>query len=265
MISINTAWLGRSIALLAISSAIAGCGEPHEVVHGSQTQSRAPCDHADAIAPDITSGWDWPANEVAALVKRANGGDVEAAQRLWDYYSVHEDRPNSRYWQLWLFKRGDDEAMSFQGSELYYSAKKRPNNDPQKLIQLREAQRIVTLLESRQPDRRSSYELENIQQEIDDVKAGKDGPIQDDYDLDEQASSLFDEAQSFPDNAPEKLTKLRSALTLYQRMSRQVSHMDAMTLRCSNLAHLLYPNERAVPVKTLVEREIERLVKANGR
>ena len=83
--------------------------------------------------------------------------------------------------------------------------------------------------------------------------------IGDDYALDEEGSQLFREAISLADANPLKLKKLHMAQGFFNRMSRQVAVMDAVTLRGSGLSYLLQPNEGAVASRTLVAREIRRL------
>lgn len=95
-----------------------------------------------AVAPDIRDGWQWSEKEVAALKKRAKSGDMKAADRLLDYYSVHEDEANISYWEDWLFKHGDRGATQNRALKLYSASKRRPSGDPRKLVDLKEAERL---------------------------------------------------------------------------------------------------------------------------
>jgi hypothetical protein len=95
-----------------------------------------------SVAPDIRDGWQWSAEEMAALTKSAKSGDMEAADRLHQYYSVHEDQVNVAYWDDWLFKRGDRGATQNRALKLYSTSKKRPSDDPRKLAELKEAERL---------------------------------------------------------------------------------------------------------------------------
>jgi hypothetical protein len=81
----------------------------------------------------------------------------------------------------------------------------------------------------------------------------------DSYALGEMASELFNEATNLSDQSPAKMKKLLTARNYYRRIDRQDSFMDATTLRGAGLSHLLRPEEYAVDMQTLVEREIERL------
>jgi hypothetical protein len=94
------------------------------------------------VAPDIRDGWQWSADEVAALTKRANSGDMEAADRLLQYYSVHEDAARIGYWEDWLFKRGHPGAIRSRAYRLYSASEKRSSDDPLKLIELKAAERL---------------------------------------------------------------------------------------------------------------------------
>lgn len=93
-------------------------------------------------SPDIRSGWQWSAEEVAALTRRAEAGNMEAADRLLQYYSVHENRAKMDYWEDWLFKRGDPGAIRQRTQRLYSASEKRPSGDPRKLAELKEAERL---------------------------------------------------------------------------------------------------------------------------
>ena len=63
-----------------------------------------------AVAPDIRAGWQWSEKEITALTKRAEAGDMKAADRLLQYYSVHEDEANITYWEDRLLKGGSRRA-----------------------------------------------------------------------------------------------------------------------------------------------------------
>ncbi len=115
------------------------------------------------FAPDIRDGWDWPAKEVAALIKRAKAGDVEAADRLHQYYSVHEDEVNMAYWEDWLFKRGDLGAIEMRVHRLYSASERRSSDDPQKLVELREVERLERLVTA---ERGKTPFLDKIKSEI---------------------------------------------------------------------------------------------------
>ena len=95
-----------------------------------------------AVAPDIRDGWQWSEKEIAALTKRAKSGDMKAADRLHQYYSVHEDEANISYWEEWLFKRGDRGATQNRALKLYSASQKRRSGDARKLVELKEAERL---------------------------------------------------------------------------------------------------------------------------
>ena len=95
-----------------------------------------------SYAPDIEEGWQWSAHQVSALTKRAEAGDIEAADRLHQYYSVHENLAKIHYWDEWLFERGDSGAISRKVSRLYSRSKRRKSGDPQKLVELIKAERL---------------------------------------------------------------------------------------------------------------------------
>jgi hypothetical protein len=95
-----------------------------------------------AIAPDIRDGWQWSEEEIAMLKKRAKSGDMKAADRLHQYYSVHEDKANMAYWDEWLFTRGDRGAIQNRALSLYSASKERRLGDPSKLAELKEAERL---------------------------------------------------------------------------------------------------------------------------
>lgn len=98
--------------------------------------------HDTEYSPDILSGWQWSDEEVTALTRRAEAGNMEAADRLLQYYSVHENRAKMDYWEDWLFKRGDLRAIRQRAQRLYSASEKRSSSDPRKLAELKEAERL---------------------------------------------------------------------------------------------------------------------------
>lgn len=94
------------------------------------------------FAPDIRDDWQWSAEEIVALTKRAKAGDLAAADRLYQYYSVHEDEENLAYWENWLFKHGDPGAIKMRAHKIYSVAQERSPTDPRKLKELKEAERL---------------------------------------------------------------------------------------------------------------------------
>lgn len=116
-------------------------------------------------APDIRDGWRWSTAEVTAMIKKAEGGDMDAADRLFQYYSVHEDSAKLAYWEEWLLKRGDPGAIELRANKLYSDAKIRSDSDPQKLALLKEAERLW--LSVRPDDKRGDdYFLSKLRSEI---------------------------------------------------------------------------------------------------
>jgi hypothetical protein len=95
-----------------------------------------------AVAPDIRDGWQWSKEEIVALKKRATSGDMQAADRLSQYYSVHEDEVNEGYWEDWLFKRGDPGAIKRRAHRVYSASEQRSANNPRKLRELKEAEQL---------------------------------------------------------------------------------------------------------------------------
>lgn len=93
-------------------------------------------------APDIRDGWQWSKAELAETTTRADSGDLDAANRLFQYYSVHEDQEKIAYWQDWLFKRGDPGAIELRVHKLFTSAGERKPSDIRKLRELQEAERL---------------------------------------------------------------------------------------------------------------------------
>jgi hypothetical protein len=128
-------------ALLA-GQAQAGDAEAAKKLEQIQKARSAMPQGETEYAPDIRDGWQWSADEVAALIKRANSGDMKAADRLHQYYSVHEDEAQIAYWEDWLFKRGDPGAIEMRAHRLYSASGKRPTSDPRKLVELKEAERL---------------------------------------------------------------------------------------------------------------------------
>lgn len=96
----------------------------------------------EAYAPGVAGGWDWPAEEVSALTRRATAGDMEAADRLLQYYYSHENEAKMKYWEEWLFERGDRGAIQKRAEALYSASQSRPPSDSQKLAELKEAERL---------------------------------------------------------------------------------------------------------------------------
>lgn len=114
-------------------------------------------------APDIRDGWQWPAEEVAALTRRAEAGDMIAADRLLQYYSVHENDAKIDYWEDWLFKRGNPGAIRSRVHRLYSASKKRSSDDPRKLVELKEAERLERSVTA---DRADNPFLNKIRSEV---------------------------------------------------------------------------------------------------
>lgn len=126
-------YLGMPLAIALVI--MSGCSD-------QPSQKRQPDKLAGAIAPDITDGWQWSKAELIEMTKRAESGDLDAANRLLDYYSVHEVQEKTAYWQDWLFKRGDLGAIEFRVHSLFTSSRERASSDPRKLTELREAERL---------------------------------------------------------------------------------------------------------------------------
>jgi hypothetical protein len=123
-----------------------------------------------AVAPDMRDGWQWSEKEIAALTKRAKSGDMKAADRLLQYYSVHEDEPNISYWEDWLFKRGDRGAAQNRALKLYTASKRRPYGDPRKLVELKEAERLERSVSDGHED---SVFLDTLRSEIASIEKSK--------------------------------------------------------------------------------------------
>ena len=154
------------VALPLMLVAATSCSDGSK--HRKEAVENANRDHLPQIrdsAPDIRDGWRWTDTEVEALTRRANSGDMEAADRLLQYYSVHENYPKTAYWEDWLFKRGDPGARSLRAQQLYSTARRRDNNDPRKLSELREAGRLYFSLP---PERIGIYDyfLNNVKAEL---------------------------------------------------------------------------------------------------
>lgn len=96
----------------------------------------------EAYAPGISDGWHLPAGEVTALTNRATAGDVEAADRLLQYYYANENEAKIKYWEEWLFERGDRGAIQKRAQALYSASQSRLPWDPKKLVELKEAERL---------------------------------------------------------------------------------------------------------------------------
>lgn len=123
-----------------------------------------------AVAPDIRDGWQWSKEEIAALKKRATSGDLEAADRLSQYYSVHEDHVNVAYWEDWLFKHGDSGAIKRRAHRVYSASEERSANDPRKLKELKEAER---LWQSATAERTDNPFLDKMRSEIASIEGSK--------------------------------------------------------------------------------------------
>lgn len=131
------------IAVAVVSVVLAGCSDGSS--GGQQRNKAAEPEKQESdpiLAPDLRGGWQWPTAEVAGLTERAEAGDMEAADRLYQYYLVHEDGAKIAYWENWLFKRGHPGATERRAHRLYSSAEKRADKDPRKLEELREAERL---------------------------------------------------------------------------------------------------------------------------
>jgi hypothetical protein len=123
-----------------------------------------------AVAPDISDGWQWSEKEITALKKRAKSGDMAAADRLVQYYSVHEDEANISYWEDWLFKRGDPGATQNRAFKLYSASKRRRSGDPRKLVDLKEAERLE---KSVTDGREDNFFLDTLRSEIASIEKSK--------------------------------------------------------------------------------------------
>lgn len=119
------------------------------------------------VAPDIRDGWQWSAAEVAALTRSAQSGDVAAANKLFQYYSVHEDRAKMTYWEDWLFKRGDPGSTELRVHRIYSTARQRDDDDPRKLAELQEAEQLWL---SVHPENMDNPFLDRLRSEIASVK-----------------------------------------------------------------------------------------------
>jgi hypothetical protein len=148
----------------------AGCSDrPAQEQQQGKRKSPNERPQVNEFAPDIRDGWRWSAAEVAALNKKAEAGDMGAANRLLQYYSVHEDSAKIAYWEDWLLKRGDPDAIELRANKLYSDAQGRPDNDPQKLALLKEAERLW--LSVRHGDKRGDdYFLSKLRSEITSVE-----------------------------------------------------------------------------------------------
>jgi hypothetical protein len=124
----------------------------------------------NSVAPDIRDGWQWSAAEIAALTKRTKSGDMEAADRLSQYYSVHEDEANIAYWEDWLFRHGHRGATQSRALKLYSASKERPPNDPRKLVELKEAERLER---SVMDGREKNVFLDKLRLEISSIEGSK--------------------------------------------------------------------------------------------
>jgi hypothetical protein len=122
------------------------------------------------VAPDIRDGWQWSTEEIATLSKQAKSGNMEAANQLSQYYSVHEDKVNADYWEDWLFKKGDPGATRVRVHKLYSASKRRSFDDPQKLIELKEAERLERSVTDRRED---NTFLDKLRSEIASIEGSK--------------------------------------------------------------------------------------------
>ena len=123
-----------------------------------------------AVASDIRDGWQWSDKEIAALTKRAKSGDIEAADRLYQYYAVHENGANTAFWEDWLFNHGDRGAIEKRVFRIHKKASKRPNDDPRKLAELQEAEKLLL---SVYPEGKGSLFLEKLKSEIASIEKSK--------------------------------------------------------------------------------------------
>lgn len=106
----------------------------------------------NSITSDVRDGWQWPTTEVVALTKRAESGDMEAADRLLQYYSVHEDEQKIAYWENWLIKHGNARSIQLRAEKIWWSAHQLADDDPRKLAELREAERLSASVQSESVD-----------------------------------------------------------------------------------------------------------------
>ncbi|MGD9471420.1 MAG: hypothetical protein AB7G24_04310 [Novosphingobium sp.] len=141
----------------------AGDTEAANKLELSQKMRAATTEDVAVDAPDFSDGWQWSPEELNELTKHAEAGDISAADRLLQYYYVHEDQAKIDYWEDWLFKRGDPRAIRHRAHRLYSASKERPHNDPRKLVELREAERLVR---STTADGDENLFLERIRSEI---------------------------------------------------------------------------------------------------
>ena len=122
---------------------LGGCSDKSQRQFQSEKSIEAetlPTDYT--TAPDIRDGWEWSKADITSLTKRAESGDVQVANRVFQYYSVHEDHKMMSFWDDWLFKHGDPGAIERRSFELETMARKRADGDPRKLEELREAERL---------------------------------------------------------------------------------------------------------------------------
>jgi hypothetical protein len=142
----------KKILLIASSIALAltsSCSDPLKNEQNHKKGDSLKSSELDtAITADVRDGWQWPASEVAALTKRAESGDMGAADSLLQYYSVQEDESKIAYWEDWLFKRGNPNAIQLRAEQIWWTAHKRADDDPRKLAELREAERLLASAQS---------------------------------------------------------------------------------------------------------------------
>jgi hypothetical protein len=118
--------------------------------------------------PDNRDNWRWSAKDVSAHIKRAKSGDIDAADRLHQYYTAHEDKAQMAYWEEWLIKRGDKGAMQTRLYRLYSASSNRSSVDPRKLIELKEAERLQRSVTADQADKEF---LDRLRSEIAAIEA----------------------------------------------------------------------------------------------
>jgi hypothetical protein len=148
----------------------AGSAEAAEQLAQIAKKRAAAPQNEEVYTPDIRDGWRWSAKDVSELIKRAKSGDIEAADRLHQYYTVHEDEAQMAYWEDWLIKRGDKGAMQTRLYRLYSASSNRSSVDPRKLIELKEAERLQRSVTADQADKEF---LDRLRSEIAAIEASR--------------------------------------------------------------------------------------------
>lgn len=112
--------------------------------------------------------FNWSADKLQQTLKMANRGDVKSARSVYSYYRIRNLKIEYEYWENWLIKHHDPEALEIKASRIFTISVKMEDTNPAKKSQLKDARDLVIRanLESKGKIPRDGQLLLRIDQEI---------------------------------------------------------------------------------------------------